>query len=106
MRVLSTILAPADLLYMRNRRGQIRHVVLWLGAIGQDPKGEPLVLDATQSVHRDANGVAIPIGIRLRPFRERGWYWRNFSHAHRIIGADAPGCEAPPPSFTEGGDLA
>lgn len=102
---LRTSLAPADLLYIRNLKGQIRHVVMWLGAIGQDPKDDALVIDCSQTVHQDFNGVTIPPGVRLRPFREEGCYWRNFSHAHRIIGVAAPRCGHAPPGFMEGGDL-
>ncbi len=103
---LGASLAPADLIYIRNRAGRIGHVVMWLGKVGQDPKGDPLVIDSTETVHADADGVLIPIGVRLRPFREKGWYWRNASHAHRIIDAVAPVCERPPPPFPEGGDEA
>jgi cell wall-associated NlpC family hydrolase len=103
---LGASLAPADLIYIRNRAGRIGHVVMWLGTIGQDPKGDPLIIDCTETVHADADGVSIPIGVRLRPFREKGWYWRNAAHAHRIIGAASPVCERPPPAFPEGGDVA
>ncbi len=102
---LGARLAPADLIYIRNRMGRIGHVVMWLGKVGQDPKGDPLIIDCTETAHADANGVLIPIGVRLRPFREKGWYWRNASHGHRIIDAVAPVCEPPPP-FPEGGDEA
>jgi cell wall-associated NlpC family hydrolase len=103
---LGATLAPADLIYIRNRAGRIGHVVMWLGAIGQDPKGDPLIIDCSETVHRDADGVLIPNGVRLRPFRERGWYWRNAAHAHRIIGAVSPACAQAPPAFPQGGDLA
>ncbi len=101
---LATALAPGDLIYIRNRTGAIGHVVMWLGAAGQSPDGEPLVIDCSQTRHRDANGVTIPPGVRLRPFRQDGWYWRNAAHAHRIIGARLPSCGTPPAPFPEGGD--
>jgi cell wall-associated NlpC family hydrolase len=101
---LGATLAPADLIYIRNRAGRIGHVVMWLGQVGQDPKGDPLIIDCTETAHADADGVLIPIGVRLRPFREKGWYWRNASHGHRIIEAVSPVCEPPPP-FPEGGDV-
>ncbi len=103
---LGARLAPADLLYIRNRHGLIGHVVMWLGTIGQDPKGAPLIIDCTQTNHLEATGAAIPFGVRLRPFRAAGWYWRNVSHVHRIIGARAPACRMPSPPFAEGGDSA
>ncbi len=101
---LGDTLAPADLLYIRNRQGRIAHVVMWLGAVGQDPAGDPLIIDCSQTRHRDAKGAPIPPGVRLRPFRRTGWYWRNVSHAHRILGAAAGACMGAPPAFAEGGD--
>jgi cell wall-associated NlpC family hydrolase len=101
---LDAILAPGDLIYIRNRNGTIGHVVMWLGATGQSPDGGSLIIDCSQTWHRDANGVRIPPGVRLRPFRRDGWYWRRASHAHRIIGAASPICQEPPGAFPEGGD--
>ena len=49
--------APADPVFIRNRSGQVGHVVIWLGSVGQSPDGDPLVLDCTQSLHRDAGGA-------------------------------------------------
>jgi cell wall-associated NlpC family hydrolase len=103
---LRAVLAPADLLYIRNRQDRVSHVVMWLGVVGQSPTATPLILDCTQTLHRDASGATIPIGVRLRPFREDGWYWRRFSHAHRLIGAEVvmrPGTVDPLP---EGDDQA
>jgi cell wall-associated NlpC family hydrolase len=97
-------LAPADLIYIHGRQAGIGHVVMWLGKIGQSADGVPLVIDCTETGLRDASGALIPAGVRLRPFRRGGWYWRRASHAHRIIGAGAPGCEAAPGPFPEGGD--
>jgi cell wall-associated NlpC family hydrolase len=102
---LDAILAPADLIYVRNRSGAIVHVVMWLGAIGLSPDGGPLIIDCSQTRHRDANGVEIPPGVRLRPFRRGGWYWRNAAHAHRIVGAGLPSCQVRPGPFPEGGDF-
>jgi cell wall-associated NlpC family hydrolase len=82
---LVTELQPADLLYIRNDKGRIAHVILWLGATGVSPKNVPLVLDATGGNHKDANGARIPIGIHIRPFSANSWYARDFAHAHRII---------------------
>jgi len=103
---LTTLLAPADLLYVRNRKGAVSHVVMWLGPLGQSPTATPLILDCSQTPHRDAGGVTIPIGVRLRPFREDGWYWRQFSHAHRLIGADVTTSVGPAETFPEGDDRA
>jgi cell wall-associated NlpC family hydrolase len=103
---LETTLAPADLIYVRNRAGAVVHVVMWLGATGQSPDGQSLIIDCSQTRHRDANGMPIPPGVRLRPFRRDGWYWRHASHAHRIIGAARPACHGPLAPFAEGGDAA
>ncbi len=103
---LKTSLAPADLIYIRDHQGGgIGHVVMWLGEVGQSADGVPLVIDCTESRLRDASGALIPAGVRLRPFRRGGWYWRRASHAHRIIGAGAPACAASPGPFPEGGGL-
>ena len=34
---------------------------------------------------QDANGVAIPCGIHIRPFNKGSWYHKSFSHAHRWV---------------------
>ena len=51
---LVTELQPADLLYIRNDKGRIAHVILWLGVVGVSPNHVPLVLDATGGNHKDA----------------------------------------------------
>ena len=101
---LKSVLAPADLIYIRNRNGNIGHVVMWLGETGISPDSDPLIIDCTQTRHRDAHGVEIPSGVRLRPFRRNGWYWRHASHAHRIIDVGASSCGTPPEPLPEGGD--
>lgn len=85
-------LQTGDLLYIRGRSsapaGQdITHVVIWIGAIGRSPDNAPLVIDAHGGAPAiiDANGVAIPSGIQIRPFRKGSWYHTAFDHAHRII---------------------
>jgi hypothetical protein len=95
-------LEPGDLLYIRNTHDQIAHVVIWLGHIGVDPSGVPLVIDCTESAHRDSNGETIPIGVQIRPFT--GWYTSGFDHAHRIVDALAHVTMAAAPSYPEGGD--
>jgi cell wall-associated NlpC family hydrolase len=78
-------LLPADLLYIRNDRGRLSHVILWLGEVGVSPDGTPLILDSTGPGHRDSSGVPIPCGVHIRPFSRDSWYARDLSHAHRII---------------------
>jgi len=81
------VLKPGDLLFIKaSPTGQVSHVVLWMGENGVSPDGTPLVLDSTGTGHKDANGAAIPDGIRLRPFSSGSWYFRCASHALRIIG--------------------
>jgi hypothetical protein len=78
-------LQPADLLFIRNDKGKIAHVIMWLGDVGVSPDRVPLVIDATGANHKDANGVRIPIGVYIRPFSANSWYAGDFAHAHRII---------------------
>jgi hypothetical protein len=78
-------LRTGDLLYIRNHEGEIAHVVLWVGPIGQSPDDLPLVLDSHGEGVKDCNGNQIPFGIHLRPFREKSWYHQSASHALRIL---------------------
>jgi hypothetical protein len=79
------VLRSADLLFIKNRQGNISHVVLWVGDIGRSPDDRPLILDSTGPTHRDADGARIPDGVQLRPFGPRSWYFANASHALRLI---------------------
>ena len=78
-------LRTAYLLFIRNKKGEISHVVLWVGSIGQAPDGAPLILDSHDDGVTDCNGNTIPHGVQLRPFRENSWYFRSASHAIRIL---------------------
>jgi hypothetical protein len=78
-------LLTGDLLFINNSSGNISHVVLWVGKVGRSPDGVPLILDSTGSGSTDANQIAIPDGIYLRPFTSRTWYFRQASHILRII---------------------
>lgn len=82
---LINTLKTGDLLYIRNNKGKIGHVIMWVGPIGWSPNGTPLVIDSTGPEHKDCNGTPIPIGVELRPFTPDSWYYKNFVHAHRII---------------------
>ncbi len=77
-------LKTADLLFIKSK-GQVVHVVLWVGRIGASPDGPPLVLDSTGGNRKDSNGVFIPNGVHLRPFTEGSWYFKEASHALRLI---------------------
>ncbi len=83
-KLLSTLIA-GDLLYLKNKDGEISHVIVWTGDIGRAPDGAPLIMDCTDMERKDSSGVVIPVGVNLRPFTRESWYFRNFSHAHRII---------------------
>jgi hypothetical protein len=72
-------LRTGDLLFVKNTGGTISHVVLWVGKIGKSPDGSPLILDST-----GARGE-IPDGIQLRPFKPTSWYFKQASHALRVI---------------------
>lgn len=78
-------LLSGDLLYIKNTKGVLSHVVLWVGSIGRSPDGMPLILDSTGSGNYDAKGSEIPDGIQLRAFTPRSWYFRQASHVLRII---------------------
>jgi cell wall-associated NlpC family hydrolase len=78
-------LRTGDLVFVRDRRDTISHVVIWVGPIGRSPDGVPLVIDSHGSDVRDSDGRPIPCGVQLRPFREDSWYNRSASHALRII---------------------
>jgi len=78
-------LMTGDLLFIKSSRGNISHVVLWVGKIGQSPEGVPLILDSTGTGLKDGKGQPIPDGVYLRPFRTSTWYFRQASHALRII---------------------
>ncbi|MBU6454023.1 MAG: C40 family peptidase [Cyanobacteria bacterium REEB67] len=82
---LTKKLKTGDLLYIKNKSGEISHVIMWLGPIGQSPDGTPLIMDCTGSSHHDCNGTTIPSGVHIRPFDKDSWYFKSFSHAHRII---------------------
>src|SRR5262249_16195874 len=62
------VLRTGDLLFIRSLRGQVSHVVLWVGEAGRSPDGVPLILDSHGSGVRDSRGQSIPCGIHLRPF--------------------------------------
>ncbi|MFO0878072.1 MAG: NlpC/P60 family protein [Gemmataceae bacterium] len=79
-------LRTGDLLFIRNKKGEISHVVLWVGTIGRAPDNVPLILDSHGDSVKDADGNTIPSGIHLRPFLENSWYNHSASHAHRLIG--------------------
>lgn len=78
-------LKTGDLLYIKNKEGVVSHVIMWVGDCGKAPDGAPLVIDSTGMGHTDSNGTDIPIGVHLRPFLPDAWYYKSFSHAHRII---------------------
>jgi len=85
-------LETGDLLYIRgmsaDKPGEnISHVIMWVGDIGVNPEGIPLIIDShdNQPPVLDANGVTIPAGVHLRPFREKSWYHTAFDHAHRLV---------------------
>ena len=96
-------LQPADLLYIRNKRGELAHVIIWLGDVGVSPDGTPLVIDSTGSGHKDSQGNTIPDGVQIRPFTRDSWYWQDFDHAHRIVTELSRVTRGPVPELPEGG---
>ena len=81
-------LKPGDLLFIKGgQEKSVTHVVLWIGSLGQSEDGVPLILDSHGDGVKDKNGMTIPCGIYLRPFRQRSWYAKEASHATRVFGA-------------------
>jgi cell wall-associated NlpC family hydrolase len=79
-------LRTGDLVYVRGREdGPVTHVVIWVGAVGRSTSGVPLVIDSHGDSVHDDDGRPIPCGVQLRPFREKSWYNRCASHAHRVF---------------------
>ena len=78
-------LRTGDLLYIKSLKGEVSHVVVWIGPIGRSPDGTPLILDSHGSGVRDSENHLIPCGVHLRPFRENSWYNKSASHALRIF---------------------
>lgn len=85
-----SVLRTADLLFVRSLKGEVSHVVLWIGPIGSAPDNAPLILDSHGTGIRDSHGAIIPNGIYLRPFLEKSWYNGSASHAVRILPDDMP----------------
>ncbi len=85
-----TELRTGDLLFVKNDSGHVSHVVLWVGAIGRSPDRMPLILDSTGEGRKDSNGTFIPDGVHLRSFTPTSWYFRDASHALRLIPDDSP----------------
>lgn len=83
------VLLTGDLLFVKSTKGNVSHVVLWVGGIGEAPDGMPLILDSTGSGASDSNGQTIPDGIQLRPFKRTTWYFTQASHVLRIIPEDS-----------------
>lgn len=81
-------LRTGDLLFVKSNRGNVSHVVLWVGKIGDAPDGLPLILDSTGTGATDARGQTIPDGVHLRPFKRTTWYHTQASHVLRIIPDD------------------
>jgi hypothetical protein len=82
-------LLTGDLLYVKSNKGNVSHVVLWVGKIGESSDGVPLILDSTGPGATDENGEKIPDGIQLRPFKRNAWYFTQASHVLRIIPEDS-----------------
>ena len=51
----------------------------------KDGAATHLVLDSHGEGEKDDNGAPIPVGVRLRPYRQGEWYHKSASHAIRLI---------------------
>ncbi len=84
--LLKNGLKTGDLLYIQKRdEDKVSHVIMWVGSYGKAPNNVPLIIDCTGEGHKDSNGNDIPVGVHLRPFTPDSWYFKRFSHAHRIL---------------------
>lgn len=86
---IKNTLKTGDLLYIRGEPTSapdtnITHVIMWVGEVGQNSE-YPLVIDSHGASVTDSNGVIIPVGVHLRPFRPGSWYHAAFDHAHRLV---------------------
>jgi len=83
-------LQPGDLLYIRSNAAlshPISHVIMWMGNLAYDTTGKDkyLIMDSHGAVVTDSNGVRIPSGPELRPFKEQSYYFRSFDHIVRYF---------------------
>ncbi len=74
-----------DLLYIKNKAGEVSHVVIWVGKIGVSRDNIPLIIDSTSEGAKDSDGNLIPSGVQLRSVRSSSWYAKSLSHALRVI---------------------
>lgn len=74
-----------DLLYIKNRAGEVSHVVLWVGKVGVSRDDVPLIIDSTSEGAKDSEGNVIPNGVQLRPVLRNSWYAKSLSHGLRVI---------------------
>lgn len=82
---MQTTFKTGDLLFIKNRAGEVSHVVLWVGKIGISRNDVPLIIDSTSEGAKDSEGNVIPSGVQLRPVRPSSWYARSLSHGLRVI---------------------
>ena len=78
-------LKTGDLLFFKNEDGNVTHVAIWVGKIGNSPDGVPLVIDSLDEVVIDSMGQQIPTGVQLRPFYQQSSYYKTFDHALRVV---------------------
>jgi len=78
-------LKTGDLLYIRSKKGNVSHVIMWVGPIGQSPDSQPLIIDSHGEGVKDCNDKSIPPGIWLRPFGRKSWYFNSLDRVHRIV---------------------
>ena len=88
-------LQPGDLLYIRGDPAftyPVTHVIMFLGSMAADQNGidQYLVMDSHGGPVTDSNGVVIPSGPQIRPFRNttrgaNGYYVSCFDHVVRWL---------------------
>jgi cell wall-associated NlpC family hydrolase len=99
---LVKVLQPGDLLFIRSDpalTNKISHVITWLGSYVTDANGKDqyFVMDSHGGEVIDSNGVKIPSGPQIRPFREKSYYFNSFDHVLRFFPLQKSGDENPVP---------
>jgi cell wall-associated NlpC family hydrolase len=80
-----SVLNMGDLLYILPNADSTNasHVIIWIGKPSNCP--DYLVIDSHDQTIKDMNNKNIPTGVRIRPFRQSGWYHRCLRNVNRII---------------------
>ncbi len=80
------VLRTGDLVFSFKKGSKsIGHAFIWVGRIGKSPDDTPLFLDSGGGATPDCNGIYVPDGVYLRPYRKKYWPYTHVSHAIRFF---------------------